>query len=417
MLAALRSRVKHSLLTPRLDQMPRLARYSRLRPMVAGLASGAVAGGVGLWTWQDMAGCQEGGGAGRWTFPTDTAATLAAAAPTQVKIASYNVLSDSLCRASQFTHCALEDLDNTTRLERVKLKLAAQMEAGCVICMQEVSREWAGQLVPLFEKHGYNHMDALSGSGFSGYMGQCLAWPTALYSAEDVCVKRVADTVEWPRPKRERTKERPPFDARREALQRHNCVVLARLRAKDTGRSFAIACYHMPCLFGSDEKCQTMVMHASWLVQFAQRWAAGVPLVVAGDFNIQPGDPTYNLIAHGTLPSEHAQYPQAPPDEASDAEKAWLPGAMPMRSAYATASPLAGQSSSPKELEPEFTNYAWTPWGGCQFCETLDYIWLSEEWGVEGVVELLSRKELTVESFPSAEEPSDHMLIGATLSL
>ena len=56
-------------------------------------------------------------------------------------------------------------------------------------------------------------------------------------------------------------------------------------------------------------------------------------------------------------------------------------------------------------------------WGGTQFCETLDYIWLSPEWHVDDVVDLPSRSELTVESFPSQDEPSDHMLIGATLSL
>jgi hypothetical protein len=79
------------------------------------------------------------------------------------------------------------------------------------------------------------------------------------------CVRRVADTVDWPRPRREWTREKPPFDARQEALRRHNCVVMAQLGVRDgSGRSFCVACYHMPCLFGSDEKCQTMVMHASW---------------------------------------------------------------------------------------------------------------------------------------------------------
>jgi hypothetical protein len=78
-------------------------------------------------------------------------------------------------------------------------------------------------------------------------------------------VRRVADTVDWPRPRREWTREKPPFDARQEALRRHNCVVMAQLGVRDgSGRSFCVACYHMPCLFGSDEKCQTMVMHASW---------------------------------------------------------------------------------------------------------------------------------------------------------
>ena len=35
--------------------------------------------------------------------------------------------------------------------------------------------------------------------------------------------------------------------------------------------------------------------------------------------------------------------------------------------------------------EPEFTNYAATSWGGGEFCETLDYLFLSPEWSVKAV--------------------------------
>ena len=390
----------------------------RLRPIVAGVATGLAVGG-GYWT----ARCQAQGAVGRWTWPADAAKSVPVAL-IKVKVASYNILSDSLCRPDQFTHCAAEDIDNVARLEKIKARLVLQMEAKKVICLQEVSRAWASELAPLFEKYGYNHMDGLSGSGFSGYMGCTLAWPIEDYSCENISVKRVADIVDWPRSQEKRawTPERPPFDARKEALKRHNCVVIARLQSRDTGRSFCVACYHMPCLFGTDEKCQTMVLHASWLMQYAQRWADGAPLIVAGDFNIQPGDPTYNLIADGMLSADHPQYPKPAPPEASEQEAAWTPGAEPMRSAYAvnhaaTSTAKAGGGSSPREVEPEFTNYAWTPWGGTQFCETLDYIWLSPEWHVDDVVDLPSRSELTVESFPSQDEPSDHMLIGATLSL
>jgi endonuclease/exonuclease/phosphatase family metal-dependent hydrolase len=36
-----------------------------------------------------------------------------------------------------------------------------------------------------------------------------------------------------------------------------------------------------------------MVLHVAWLMQLAQRWAAGDPVVVAGDFNIKPGAPQH----------------------------------------------------------------------------------------------------------------------------
>eukprot|EP01051_Picozoa_sp_SAG22_P024118 SAG22_NODE_6542_length_841_cov_1.377358_2_plen_96_part_01 len=89
----------------------------------------------------------------------------------------------------------------------------------------------------------------------------------------------------------------------------------------------------MPCLYGSDEKCQVMVLHAAWLMQLGQRWAAGDPLVVAGDFNIKPEDPTYQLIANGALPQRHPQHPPPAPGEGADL--GWKPVMRPMRSAYA----------------------------------------------------------------------------------
>ena len=380
----------------------------RLRPVAVGLAGGAAAGAA--WT-----AARAEGDSGAWTWPS--AAAGSGAAPT-LKIRSYNVLSDGLCDAKGFDCCPPEDVDNPTRLARVKAKLAAEMRDGAVICLQEVSRNWAGELVPLFEQHGYNHMTALSGSPFAGYMGQALAWPTARYTAEQVEAKRVSETVDWPRPKPKGKVQKPvrgsdpgpPFDPRVAALRRHNCTILARLREKDSGRSFCVATYHMPCLFGSDEKCQVMVLHASWLMQHAQKWAAGDPLVVAGDFNIKPGDPTYDMIVEGEIAPGHPHYPRAAPPDASAAEAAWTPGAAPMRSAYAERN----------GAEPEFTNLARRGFtGGDEFCETLDYLWLSPEWDVAGVVPLPARKSLPeqIMSFPSSDEPSDHILVGADLGL
>ena len=256
-------------------------------------------------------------------------------------------------------------------------------------------------------------MTACSGSGFSGYMGPCLAWPTGSYVAEEVSAQKLAETADWQRPKGPRrswTAEKPPFVPRDEALKRHNCVVMARLRDRKTGDSFCVATYHMPCLFGTDEKCQVMIIHAAWLAQHAQRWARGTPLIVAGDFNIKPGDAAYNLLTSGSIHAANPQYPHDAPESASDIEQAWTPTSLPMRSAYVVAT----------GSEPEFTNYAWTQFSKEQFCATLDYIWLSPEWRVNAVTPLPTRASLeaaAIESFPSVEEPSDHMMIGAALTL
>merc|ERR1712166_1137327 len=96
---------------------------------------------------------------------------------TQVRIAQYNILSDPLDAPDHYIHCDPNDLDHEIRFQRVAAKLEEQMRAGAVLCLQEVSRNWAGRLIPLFEKHGYTYASALTGSKFGGYMGQCLAWP------------------------------------------------------------------------------------------------------------------------------------------------------------------------------------------------------------------------------------------------
>ncbi len=199
--------------------LQRAAWRRRLRPVALGLASGtaaattfwaatqhnaaqaqaqqpALAGGpsdtctTGVWAWGAAA---AGGGNG---------AGGSSVIETGLRLVSYNVLSDSLCDAEFFDCCAPEDVDNDTRLARVKRKLQAEMEQGAVICLQEISRNWAGELLPLYEKYGYGHMEACSGSAFGGYMGVSLAWPQAKFSCEEIQAKKIGETIDWPQPKR-----------------------------------------------------------------------------------------------------------------------------------------------------------------------------------------------------------------------
>ncbi len=234
----------------------------RLRPLALGVASGTAACTATLWAGTPLHNvvqaqaqqAEPGNSSGTWA----SGAAAGGAIETGLRLVSYNVLSDALCDAEFFDCCAPEDVDNDTRLARVKRKLQAEMEQGAVICLQEISRNWAGELLPLYEQYGYGHMEACSGSAFGGYMGVSLAWPQAKFSCEEIQAKKIGETVDWPQPKRtwylselrptlialsihlclagagKWTKEKPPFNARQEALGRHNCSIIARLRSTET---------------------------------------------------------------------------------------------------------------------------------------------------------------------------------------
>lgn len=351
------------------------------------------------------------------------------------RIVSYNILSSHLCEADHYIKCKPEDLDPPTRRKRVEALLTQHMDKQAVICLQEVSVQWVGELTPFFERAGYTFVTGNYGNAFNGYMGVALAWPTSRFTCEEMSVTKLADTKPWPElAKKDKKKEegskvakalggawasirtlwakpsKPPFDVWHETKRRHNFMASAKLRCKKSGVTFAVSTYHMPCLFGSDEKVQVMTNHASLAAQQALRFAGeGTPSILAGDFNIKPGDAPYALITKGTLPATDPHMP--PPAPHGDTWTPSLPKAM--SSAYVMAN----------GVEPEFTNLASNAWGGDVFCETLDYIFLSsgDGWKVHGVRPLPSKEEVVTKggcvSYPIATEPSDHTMIWADLSI
>jgi len=380
----------------------------------------ATAGGIGL---------------GGDSFSRTSRVMCAVPPPAFVRIVSFNVLSSSLCEPDHYIACKPGDLDPPVRLARLKEQLEPHMSVGAVICLQEVSTLWVGELVPFFESRGYTIVTGNYGNKFNGYMGVSLAWPTARFTSEKVGVTRCADTKLWPKAEKvpaplkpskfmaaiggawasirtlwAQPKEKPPFDVWHETERRHNILVSANLRCKKSGKRLSVTTYHMPCLFGSDAKVQVMTNHVSMAAQGALQFAEGTPCVLAGDFNIKPADAPYELLTTGSLPADHPHMPPLPPPNGDT----WTP-TMPkvLDSAY-----VIGTGS-----EPEFTNLATNKWGGTAFCETLDYIFLSsgDGWKVRAVRPLPSKEEVMIKggciSYPIATEPSDHTMIWADLDL
>lgn len=177
---------------------------------------------------------------------SDKAAFGVERASAPIRIVSYNVLSSHLCSPSHFQACEPANLEPATRLERVKAQLESQMQNDAILCLQEVSTDWAGELTPFFEKRGYTLVTGLYGSRFNGYMGVALAWPSSRFESEAVEMVRPADTKVWPElPKPSRPffsrlwqcvtsrgePKRPvEFNPLHEAATRKNILLSARLR-------------------------------------------------------------------------------------------------------------------------------------------------------------------------------------------
>jgi len=363
-------------------------------------------------------------------------ATSGAAASTEaalkVRVATYNVLSSHLAEPGYFSKCAPENLDPQTRLERVMEQLEAEVAAGSVIALQEVSRDWAGPLQIYFSQRGYEFTTGLYGVAFNGYMGVAMAWPRTYETVEiDQC--RLADNLPsapWSRPPRpeppswpkwaalvQRARNmfraataplespRPAFDTWHEASRKHNVLVSVKLKAPNA-QQFVVSCYHMPCLFGSVDKERVMVIHAALAAARTAKVAGGLPHVLAGDFNIKPFDASYRLLTSGALGDEFKAYALPPrPDVLHDFT--------------ATCAPLESAYCKKDGKEPDFTNFAFNKFQTETFIETLDYIFCSQgDWKVDAVKALPARASVDLEKpFPDAKQPSDHVMIAASLSL
>ena len=374
------------------------------------------------------------------------------------RVVSYNLLSSRLSSPSYYTHNKSKDLDAKTRFERIQAKFDDEIPKSPIICVQEVPIDWQGDLHVYFQKKGYNFVDALYGSYFNGFMGVGIAYPYSKYDLVGASIHCVSDGKKWPREPQPSTvsqcfygvydwliktpisivysvitwlvrplgalgfskvwpfnrKYYPQEDAFAHAKRRNNRMVTLQLKPKDTttteeaeskdesnssstAGTFFVSTYHMPCAFYNPP---VMVIHSALAAQIVQKTAGSAPYILAGDFNIKPGDAAYKLLTEGELDESDPSYPTPKPYDS------WRPKLKEgMRSSY----------KEKNGKEPLFTNYAQTR-GSEEFIDTLDYIFLSSHIDVSSVMSLPSKSELGG-PLPNAEEPSDHLMIAADLQI
>jgi 2',5'-phosphodiesterase len=343
--------------------------------------------------------------------------------PLNVRVASYNVLSSHLASPQHFSTLNPDHLSAENRLRLVLKKLQEEMDLNSIICLQEVSHDWAGSLHTHCANGGYHFVTGFYGSRHNGYMGVALAWPNDKWQVLDVDISRLADKREggWPKAPREtgflskianmvlRTvrqyleyvglvSKTPNLDAWDVARNRWNILVTVKLEDKTSRKALTVGNYHMPCVFYAPK---VMTIHTDLAFRHVQRLAGTMPCILAGDWNIKPTGSSYRLLTTGQMDRGDPEWPE-PKYGVS-----WEPTSKPMRSAYAAS----------EHGEPDFTNYARVREED-PFIDTLDYIFLSPQWKVKGV-KALPRRDDAGGPFPNLDrgEPSDHILIAADLTL
>jgi 2',5'-phosphodiesterase len=328
------------------------------------------------------------------------------------RLTSYNVLSTHLADPGYFVYCKPEYLDPEYRFQGLCSKLERETSMNSIVCLQEVSHQWAGRLHTYFASKNYHFITALYGRRFNGYMGVAVAIPLDKYDLCEVDITTIADTKIRPK------KPIPSFwyqwimkcvgFFRRlfciytepsywdQSYSRSNQMICAAVKCKETNQKFVVGNYHMPCAFRTPA---VMTIHCSLAAQHLQRVAKGLPFVYLGDFNIKPPSNMYKLLTTGSMEPTAEEMPV---NEEGDT---WSVEVEPMRSAYVCAT----------GKEPDFTNNSRKK-NDDPFVDTLDYIFISKHWRVEGVEPQSHRSEVQG-PFPMKTEFSDHTLIAAELRL
>eukprot|EP00596_Hydrurales_sp_CCMP1899_P007359 CAMPEP_0119053312 /NCGR_PEP_ID=MMETSP1177-20130426/74351_1 /TAXON_ID=2985 /ORGANISM="Ochromonas sp, Strain CCMP1899" /LENGTH=201 /DNA_ID=CAMNT_0007033235 /DNA_START=620 /DNA_END=1225 /DNA_ORIENTATION=+ len=198
-------------------------------------------------------------------------------------------------------------------------------------------------------------------------------------------------------------RDREVVDPWHESVRKYNQMVSMRLRSKavsnnadGVNKPFVVGTYHMPCMFKTPA---VMMIHCALSAQFLQKFAKKDPYLLLGDFNIKPESNMYRMLTEGEVEASNPELPVFPEDDD------WRVKVNPMKSAY----------KEKDGKEPE-----WTNWSKVKedepFRDTLDYIFMSDDWAVDSVVKLPDSKDM-VGPLPIAQEPSDHLLLSATLSM
>jgi len=352
-----------------------------------------------------------------------------------VKVITFNLLSPFLCNDTEFIGYKKEHLDKNKRKQKIYEFLTKFVKEDAIICLQELSFNWKGEMELFFQKNNYQFFNMPYGWKGNGFFGIAIAIPQTikickteyLHIAEHIESQNAEHIFNWEEQQRkiQREERRKKSDSimdnlmtyleeiivsKEDAIKniediiykaknRSNFAIKLTLQkifppSPETettnpilGNKFIIYNYHMPCTF---KEPVIQSMHIDAFKKLMQEHKE-IPTIWAGDFNITPESTGYNYITNGELIPTHRIY-------------------IPQRS-YSLLT-LKSCLYQHLKTEPNFTCFSHTKFGG-SFKDTLDYIFTNDK--VKTVE--ADRCVLSATKMPNDVSPSDHLPIFAILEL
>jgi mRNA deadenylase 3'-5' endonuclease subunit Ccr4 len=229
----------------------------------------------------------------------------------EVIVTSYNILCSKYGSKDVYPECSLDDLDPVQRLERLKLRFRKYVEGGHIICLQEVTQTWYGELFTFFSNLGYAFICSGYSNSYADYMGSAIAYPATRYTllASKICwIGGTIDSVEPEadgKAKRLVMEKGIPNDAILYAIGRPNTAIFLAFE-----QGFAVSNYHVPAAFWNERVRPTITLHAVRYIIEAQKFARGLPLISVGDFNMTPDSTAFKIITRQTVDTTSEYYPR-----------------------------------------------------------------------------------------------------------
>lgn len=328
-------------------------------------------------------------------------------------IASYNVLSASLCTRKNYPTYDPEVLETSIRTKSILSKFDDLVISYDIIHLQEVDKTLRYTIQDYFEQKNWKvYSNVSNGNRFNGFMVEFTVVNTAnvsVQSVESVLVSEqckrypkdiipswydtikvyLKDTYKYYSGQNSTRKHPPLWKAMK---MKNNSMLILKVCIGD--KKYVIGNYHMPYHSGSDEASAQMTGFVNLAAATLKSYAAGLPYVLAGNFNITPDSSAYQYVTTGDITN-----PKHDLHKISNGKWEYTPKCL-LKSAY----------WDKNVVEPIFTNHSNANRAG-PFTDTLDYIWMSRSLKC---VDVLQLPDEAPEGFlPNDNEPSDHLAIGA----
>ncbi len=326
-----------------------------------------------------------------------------------IRVYNYNILSTKLCDPKWHNKCSPHHLETKHRWNLISSRLLEQVALKSIICLQELSDEWISLLLPFFSSLEYVFVYD------SQWLGVGIAFPKSKYELQNMDMIAIGETIKkqchfYPKIHHNIIRRGinticdflasfipgllRPEDVWTTAIRKTNRLLSVTLNDFVFKETFNVFTYHMPCAFTNPD---LMNIHAAALLAVVQEKSmdplASTPYILAGDFNSKPNSPVYQMITCGVMPL----FPSS-----KVYQKIPNYSIIGIASAYAS---ILGR-------EPSYTNYSHASISKEPFKDTIDYIFYSNGFKCTGV--LKTREDFPESTFPNAEEPSDHLPIGAS---